>query len=147
MARQAAERFRKEKSPDDEANALAVLAHSLFEQGKIHEAETAIDRAAQLAAKSQDNDFRGPIDIMAARIQGASGKTDAAAKSLQSILAQQTQLGDVPLQFEARLALGEIEVKSGNSASGRSRLTALENDANAKGFVLIARKAHATLQN
>jgi hypothetical protein len=59
--------------------------------------------------------------------------TDVAAKSLESILAQQTQLGDIPLQFEARFALGEIEVKSGNSASGRSRLTALENDANAKG--------------
>ena len=146
-ARQAAERFRKEKSPDDEANALAVLAHSLFEQAKTHEAETAIDRAAQLAAKSQDNDFRGPIDIMAARIHGASGKTDAAAKSLDSILTEQAQLGDIPLQFEARLALGEIEVKSGNSASGRSRLTALENDANAKGFGLIARKARAVLQN
>jgi|HubBroStandDraft_1064217.scaffolds.fasta_scaffold04677_5 serine/threonine protein kinase/tetratricopeptide (TPR) repeat protein len=146
-ARQAAERFRKEKSPDDEANALAVLARSLFEQAKTHEAETAIDRAAQLAAKSQDNDFRGPIDIMAARIHGASGKTDVSIKGLESILAQQTQLGDVPLQFEARLALGEIEVKSGDFASGRSRLTALENDANAKGFVLTARKAHAALQN
>jgi hypothetical protein len=43
--------------------------------------------------------------------------------------------------------LGEIEVKSGDFASGRSRLTALENDANAKGFVLTARKAHAALQN
>ena len=146
-ARQAAERFRKEKSPDDEANALAVLAHSLFEQAKIHEAETAIDRASKLVAKSQDNDFRGPIDIMAARIHGASGKTDDAAKSLESILAQQTQLGDVPLQFEARFALGEIEVRSGNFASGRSRLAALESDANAKGFVLIARKAHAASQN
>jgi hypothetical protein len=28
-----------------------------------------------------------------------------------------------------------------------SRLTVLENDANAKGFVLIARKAHAALRN
>ena len=55
---------------------------------------------------------------MAARIHGASGKTDDAAKNLKSILAQQTQLGDVPLQFEARFALGQIEVKSGNFASG-----------------------------
>ena len=47
---------------------------------------------------------------MAARIHGASEKTDDAAKSLKSILAQQTQLSDVPLQFEARFALGESEI-------------------------------------
>jgi eukaryotic-like serine/threonine-protein kinase len=143
LSRQAVEKFRNEKSPQDEANALAVLARSLLKEGKIHEAEATIDTASQLAAKSQDNEFRGPIYIMAARIHGASGETDIAAKSLESILAEQTQLGDIPLQFEARFALGEIEMKSGNTAAGRARLAALEKEATAKGFLLIAHKAHA----
>ena len=46
-------------------------------------------------------------------------------------------------ELEARLALGEIEVKSGHTASGQARLLALEKDAGAKGFLLVARKAAA----
>ena len=46
-------------------------------------------------------------------------------------------------QFEARLALGEVEIKYGNSASGRMQLSALKNDAASKGFHLIASKAGA----
>jgi hypothetical protein len=52
-----------------------------------------------------------------------------------------TKHGFVPEQLEARLALGEIEMKSGASDAGRARLAALEKDAQAKGFLLIARKA------
>ncbi len=43
----------------------------------------------------------------------------------------------------ARLALGEREMKSGNAAEGKARLTALQKDAKAKGFNLVARKAGA----
>lgn len=45
-----------------------------------------------------------------------------------------------------QLALGEIEMKSGKAAAGRARLEALEKDATAKGFLLIARKAAAALK-
>ncbi len=44
-------------------------------------------------------------------------------------------------QSSDRLALGEIEMKSAQTAAGRARLEALEKDATAKGFLLIARKA------
>jgi hypothetical protein len=47
-------------------------------------------------------------------------------------------------QLEARLALGEIETGAGKIAAGRARLTALQKDAAAKGFLLIARKAART---
>jgi len=46
-------------------------------------------------------------------------------------------------QLDARLALGEIEMKSGQTASGRVHLQALEREAHAKGFELIARKSAA----
>ena len=46
-------------------------------------------------------------------------------------------------QFEIRLALGEIEMKSGKTASGMARLKSLERDATAKNFLLIAHKAKA----
>lgn len=45
--------------------------------------------------------------------------------------------------YAARLALGEIEMTSGSAAEGRARLVALEKEAAAKGFRLIAQKAAA----
>jgi hypothetical protein len=56
-------------------------------------------------------------------------------------LAEATKSGSFALHVEVQYALGEIEMKSGRAAAGRSRLTALGKDATAKGFLLIARKA------
>ena len=47
------------------------------------------------------------------------------------------------LQFEAALALGQIEIEAGKTSAGRARLQALEKDATAHGFLLIAKKAAA----
>ncbi|MFI5058330.1 MAG: tetratricopeptide repeat protein [Candidatus Acidiferrales bacterium] len=146
-AREAAAKFRKDKASLGEAGALATLAQSFLRQRKIREAETTIDKASQLTAKSQQSELRTPILIMAARIHGASGKATTASKDLEAILNEETALGNVSLQFEARLALGEIEMRVGEGAAGRSRLASLEKDATAKGFLLVARKAHAALQN
>lgn len=78
---------------------------------------------------------------MAGRIQSALGNPVPARKTLLSVRNEAEKLGFVPYGFEARLALGEIETKSGNTAEGRARLQVLEKDAKAKGFLLIARKA------
>jgi len=45
------------------------------------------------------------------------------------------------LELDAQLALGELELKLGDSPKGRASLESLERSASAKGFVLIARKA------
>jgi len=59
------------------------------------------------------------------------------------MLAEVTKFGYLPYQFEARLAIGETEMQSGKSSTGRPRLEALEKDARGKVFFLIARKAAA----
>jgi hypothetical protein len=46
-------------------------------------------------------------------------------------------------ELEARLALGEIEIRSAHASSGRARLAQLEKDSAEKGFLLIAGKARA----
>ena len=48
-------------------------------------------------------------------------------------------------QFEARLPLGPIEIKSGDADVGRTHLSELEKDAKAKGFDLIAGEASQSL--
>ena len=49
------------------------------------------------------------------------------------------------MEFQTRLAEGEIEMRSGASA-GREHLANLERDASSKGFGLIARQAATARQ-
>jgi hypothetical protein len=72
---------------------------------------------------------------------GTSADQAAALTILEAMLQQATTHGYASYAFEARLALGEIEMKSGHTAAGRARLVALERDARRKGFLLIAGKA------
>lgn len=141
LAREAAAEFEKEKSPELEAVAYATLARALLAQKRLAEAQKAADQAIALSQKTGDRLPRLEATLSAARVMAEAGKTDEAAKTLESMLTEVTRLGYVSYQFEARLALGEIEMKSGKTAIGRARLQALEKDARAKSFLLIARKA------
>jgi hypothetical protein len=50
-------------------------------------------------------------------------------------------LGYQGTEFDARPALAEIEMKAAQMAVGRAHQTAVEADARAKGYLLIAHKA------
>jgi tetratricopeptide (TPR) repeat protein/tRNA A-37 threonylcarbamoyl transferase component Bud32 len=143
-AREAAEEFRQERAADDELSAHTVLARSLLAQGKYPAAQEAIDRARALLNKSGDLDTRFSFRITAARVRQASGRPSdrlEAANSLEAVLGEAKKAGFFGHELEAGLALGEIGLKSGNVAQARGRLEALERQAAAQGFGLIARKA------
>jgi DNA-binding winged helix-turn-helix (wHTH) protein/tetratricopeptide (TPR) repeat protein len=141
--RQAIEEFQSEKTTDDLISAHAVLARTLFAMGKAAEAKNEVEIAGELAAKSQNFGVHLQLSIVSARIRATLHNPSEAAKSLDVALMHSKKHGFVPYEFESRLALGEIERKSGKTASGRARLAALQRDATAKGFLLIARKAVA----
>ena len=63
-----------------------------------------------------------------------------AAEKLRGVIAQAHRLGMYMIENEARLALGEIELKS-NAASARGNLTTLASDARGRGFALLAMQA------
>lgn len=77
---------------------------------------------------------------------GNKSEIAQAVKDLETIEPEATESGFLEEQLESRLALGQIEMKSGKTAAGRARLAALEKDAGAKGFLLIARKAAAAVR-
>ena len=70
----------------------------------------------------------------------------AATERLEAVHREALKIGAVGLEFDARLALGEIDLRSGRSASGRARLAALERDARAKGFGFVATRAGAAVR-
>jgi hypothetical protein len=83
------------------------------------------------------------VEIVSAQVRASLGKPAAARESLKATLAEAKKYGFIRNELEARLALGEIEMTSGQAVAGLARLEAVEKDAAAKGFGLIARKAAA----
>jgi eukaryotic-like serine/threonine-protein kinase len=143
VAQQLAEGFHSSKLPDDEASAYDLAARCLLALGKPQAASVEIQKAEHLSAKSADKVQRLEIATTRGRILTASGDFSGARNKLDGALAAATKAGLVLEEFEARLEIGELKMKSGQSVSGRTYLASLERDANAKGFLLIARKAKA----
>ena len=147
--RRALEVFQTQKIRDDETQAWGILARALIAQGKAADAKEAAQHARSLATKSQNPDIRWQTAISAARIETAekdfarSAAGIAARKELATIITKSRELGYMGIELDARLALAEIEMKAGQITAGREHLTAIEVDAKAKGYNLIARKATA----
>ncbi|MFY9560090.1 MAG: protein kinase [Terriglobales bacterium] len=143
LARQAAGQFRSQNDVAGEADADAALIDSLRTQGKFAEAQSLAEIAQRLAEKSGDRGTAASVAIANARVRTSSGSAEEAAISLRRTVEETGKSGMRATQFDARLALGETEMKSGNRTAGRAELISLERDAKAKGFLLIARKAAA----
>jgi tetratricopeptide (TPR) repeat protein len=141
--RQAAADFANQKDDDDEALARAALSRVLIAEKKVTEAQKEVQRASELAKQSSNAAVRLSVLVATARLDASSGKYDTATKSLESTLAEANKIGLVGLQFESRLALGEVAMSSGNQGEGNAVLKLLKQEAAARGFALIARKADA----
>ncbi len=138
VAREALDLARSDRNVESESSAEMVLASALLAQGRYSEAAKEIENARSIWRKENP---QFDILILEARIDAALNKTEQAEKSLNDVIAAATKTGQVRFVFMASLALGECEIKAGKATEGRARLAALQKDAKAKGFYLIARKA------
>src|ERR1700733_1946788 len=143
-AREARDEFQKRHKGDGQTLAAAALARALLATGRKGDALKEVGNAVPIAAKSQNLSVQLAFAVIRARTESASQQTGPAKTILREALAKATRSGYVGDQLESRLALEEIELKSGKSAASRARLDQLQKDAKEKGFDLIARKA-ATL--
>jgi DNA-binding winged helix-turn-helix (wHTH) protein/tetratricopeptide (TPR) repeat protein len=147
LVRQALEVFQTQKVRDDETQAWCVLARALLAEGKPADAKEAMQHARSLAARSQNPEIHWRTAITEANVEtaekdvGHSAARSATRKELAAVIATSQELGYVGVELDARLALAEIEMKSGQATAGRARLTTIEADAKAKGYNLVARKA------
>jgi eukaryotic-like serine/threonine-protein kinase len=145
--RQAIEVFQKQKAGDDEIQAWYILARALLAQDKAAAASDAMEHARSLAGKSQNLEVRWRTAIAAARlyVDGKDSARNAARlamqKELAAIAAKSRELGYRGIELDARLVLAEIEMKEGQTAAGRAHLAAIESEAKANGYHLVARQA------
>lgn len=142
--------FEKEKSDPDSSSAYTLLSWSLLMQGKLDEARTAAQRGAELSLTSSDPALKLPAEIQQTRVDAASAETDrkrlAAARRFQSVIATANRLGYYKLECEARLALGELELKI-NSSTADKHLRVLASETRSRGFELLARQAEGAVSS
>ena len=135
--------FQAQKEPRNESLAHLTLANVLLAMGRVLEAEKEV-KAARLAEAKNPGSVPDPqLSVVAGRVDAALGKNAEARKAFETVLAEATTHPSLEGQLEARLALGDLEMNAGKAEAGRAQLAALEKEAAGKGFLLIARKAHA----
>jgi tetratricopeptide (TPR) repeat protein len=147
LIRRAIAEFEKEKSDPASSGGYTVLSHALLVQGKVEDARQAVQRATELSLTSSDPALKLPAAIQHARVEIAtpgSSHLAAARLELHSVIATARKLGYYAIESEARLVLGQLEMKA-NHGSGRSQLGTLILDARRHGLELVARDAEQAI--
>ena len=117
-------------------------------QGKLDEARTAGQRGAELSLTSSDPALKLPAEIQQSRVEAASAQTDgkrlATVRRLQAVIATANRLGYYNIECQARLVLGDLEMKL-NPSLGRKHLTILATETRRRGLELLARQADGAI--
>jgi serine/threonine protein kinase/tetratricopeptide (TPR) repeat protein len=142
-ARDARDQLRREALSDEEIISTVVLARALLSGGEVHGAARELDQHALAAHKSQNFTVQMEFGIENALVEAALGKQASAETSLKTLLARAKKAGFASYELKSRLALEEIAMAIEHPGESRARIEQLEKDANAKGFILIARKCAA----
>ena len=144
LARQAADEFKSEGFKDMESKARNVVATALLDLDREKDATQEMDLIWQLSP--QDTAVRLAVAITSGRLQMRSGKLAAGKKELDSVVSDARKLGIPGLQFEARLAQGEVALFGGDKRTALSLLSTLQKDAGKKGFRQIELRAKGVAQ-
>lgn len=139
LARDAAKEFETENDSDQRTAAENVRAQSLMAQGKYDQAANEIALAQKLGARDLPTTLS--LSITRAKLLGKTAKTAEAERELQKVQGLAAEKGLLVLEWQARLALAEVQALSGQLSSARSNLELVKRQAIPTGFRLIARKA------
>jgi tetratricopeptide (TPR) repeat protein/TolB-like protein/tRNA A-37 threonylcarbamoyl transferase component Bud32 len=117
---------------DYEVEALDVQVRCQLSEGDRAGAAVGAREAATLAAGNESVRVTEEAALAGARVQMASGDRAGAIRTLERLRDEAVESGNLADAFELRLLIG-----------GRHQLDALARDAQAAGFVAIARRARA----
>jgi len=144
LAQESVAAYEKSHNVGNQAWAEAILARNLLGAGDLKAAQAAVDKPLSLSRQTTGQTPRYEAALADARLKAKSGKALEAFKELESTLASTQKFGYRLYELQVRLAMGEIELRSG-AASARTHLAALETDAKAQGALLVAAQADALL--
>ncbi|HEY4660183.1 MAG TPA: DUF2225 domain-containing protein [Terriglobales bacterium] len=149
LLRSAIAEFEKEQGDPAASTAYTLLSRTLLMKGKLDDSRKAIQRSTELSKTSSDPALRLLADVQSARVEMTSPDSHAINSSrqkLRSTIASAKKFGYYSIECEARLALGELDLKS-NLSSGRAELAALAGETRSHGMELLARQADQATGN
>jgi tetratricopeptide (TPR) repeat protein/TolB-like protein len=138
-ARDALAVFAPQGGSGDRVSALELLARALLGQGRTAEAASTIAEAQ--AGETSVVPLQLEVAITAARIQATQGSASEAVSALRATIARATSAGLRGEALDGRLALGEVELASGDVTNGRAALASLAADAASGGYARLAQEA------
>jgi serine/threonine protein kinase/tetratricopeptide (TPR) repeat protein len=144
LTRRSVTELDKEKA-EVAALAHATLARVLLAQGKSGGAQSETALARTISRTTQNLTVSIPVQIVFARVQAQNGSPNSAIQLLQKLARDCERYRFVDDEFEARLALGEIQMWSEPKA-GISTLQALVHNADMRGFTLVSSKASGAMK-
>jgi hypothetical protein len=121
------------------------LLRVLLREGKLQEAKGESEGPAVLASKGYSKTDALQISIALAQVWAAAGEAPRAIETLHSVLDTTRKYGLLEYSFDARLALGTIQLKS-RDPKGRSTLENLYAEAQRRGYRKIARDVEQVLE-
>jgi len=135
--------FRSFNEIPNEIQSTALLIKILVTEGKYAEAQREIDLIHPVASKAQC--FEELLQLRTAhdQVEAGLGKAAEAKLDLKTIEVLALKKGFVLDSLEAKLALGEVNLKIHDAALGKAQLIQLERNARSRNFGQIARRTAA----
>jgi len=148
-ARAAIGAFHTEKDTPDETLARVVLVRSLLARNKLPDAQKELAPAVALVTSESPANIRYSVSIVSERLRAADAKPYApkAITSLQKLAREAAKAAMPAFAFEARLAIGEIELAEGRKGPAETELNLVAKEAQTRGFSLLAQKASAQINS
>ena len=143
---QAKAEFQTEGYLSYQIQACALLSRALLAQNKLVETANELSSGRTLERRVQEIEPQIDLDIANAEFNIATGQYEEARSALLGALAKAKPRGYGRYELRARLAWGQMEAKE-HPPAARAYLTDLQENANARNFRLIARKATVLLNS
>jgi hypothetical protein len=96
----------------------AILVRSLLAQDRIEDAKAAADRVLVFSQRTSDRGARFTAALAVAEVSARLLKTTEATRALETVRTEVSHYGYTTFELEARLHLGELEVRSGKASTG-----------------------------
>ncbi|MCM2254668.1 MAG: protein kinase [Vicinamibacteria bacterium] len=129
--------YAEERLSDGEAQVQALLAEALLQQEREAKARSALERALDLARRSEVPRAQILVSLSASRVARGAGRLQEARAAAGAARATAERHGFAVLALEARIE----EVAAGAGSARAQRLRDLESEARQRGLLLLERHA------
>jgi hypothetical protein len=144
-AHDAAQKLHDLGDSEGEVVARNLLARVLLAQKNVGASQIEIGAARELAAK--DRTSMVATDIVSAQLLAQQKKAGEAVRLLAQVLNRTKSMDYLLGQMQARLALADIKISSGEGAHVAKDLRSLEDQSARLGFKLVQRRSEELLKN